>query len=127
MAQLTQKRAVDAQAWRRPTGWSSVVVGVVALAGGGWVLAGYATDQRSLDGKVAQRDVGGRVVGIDAATYGTEQDRLDRSAALGGALVGVGVLAASVGGWLILSTPAASQVTLAPIPSGRGAVLSVRF
>ena len=122
-----RKRLADANAWRRPTGWSSLAVGAVMVGAGGWLLAQVVDDQGQLDAKVSQRNAGGQVVGIDATTYNSEQDRLDRNTVVSGALLGVGVVAAGVGGWLLWRRPAAASVTLLPRLDGRGARLLVRF
>ncbi|MCO4764569.1 MAG: hypothetical protein KC502_23875 [Myxococcales bacterium] len=113
--------------WRRTAGWATTAGGVVVSAVGGWLLATYASEQASLDKRHSQKNEAGQYIGLDYATYESEQTTLwrKRGAGIGAAVVGVGALATGV--WWLLSHKAEGAVALRPVASPTSAGFAWRF
>ncbi len=122
---LAKKAKEDDVAFRSKAAWASTITGVVAVGVGGYLLAAKASEQADLDDKVGKK-AGGKVIGIDAQTYTAEQDRLDRNGVIGMATIGVGVAAAGLGAYLLMTQPA-DKVAISPFFNGHGAVVTLRF
>lgn len=122
-----RKPAPTPDTWKTPVGWASVGTGAVVLAVGGWLLVSAAADQDDLDARTDKRDDQGEVIGIDAESYNSEFDDIERGRTLGIA-AGVGGLAlAGVGTWLLLTAPSAKSVSIGPAHGGRGIRMALRF
>lgn len=94
---------------------------------GGWLLVTWSGDQALLDDKLSDRDSDGNVVGISHEAYGAEQDRIDRLGVGGTALLGVGAVAAALGGWRLAThkQPASASAALQLQPSWNGSQLTL--
>lgn len=112
-AALLAKQRAEAQAWKTPAGWSALGVGVASLALGSiWVGGGMAA-RSDLEAELAKKDDAGRIIGIRRNDALSRQSAANGDIALGAGLVGAGLALAGVGGWLLLTRPAA-QVAVGP-------------
>lgn len=105
--------------------WVGVGTGVALVGVGGWLLADWSADQADLD-KRLQKGPNGKISGIAFDVYRTEQDRIDTVGIGGAASLGVGVVVAGLGAWMLLTAPDA-PVSLAPNIGNRGLVATLRF
>ena len=105
--------------------WVGVGTGVALVGVGGWLLADWSVDQADLD-KRLQKGPNGKISGIAFDVYRAEQDRIDTVGIGGAASLGVGVVVAGLGAWMLLTAPDA-PVSLAPNIGNRGFVATLRF
>lgn len=107
-AALVAKRQAEAEAWKTPAGWSALGIGAATLAVGAVWIGGGLADRSDLQTDLAKKDDAGRIVGVSRSVALQRQTAANNDIALGSALMGAGVALAGVGGWLLLSRPAAS-------------------
>ena len=109
----------------RAAGWVLLVGGVGATIGGAVFLTGASSDQKTLDGRLLNKDAKGFIIGMTHKQAEEEQSRINTSLAFGYVLGGVGLLAAGTGAWLVATAPA--TVSLVPGPTTRSLALALRF
>jgi len=118
-----QQELAAAVRTRKYMGYGGVGAGAALLGVGGWLLASWSADQAALDDRVDKKDASGKVIGISSDAYTAEQDRIDLLGISGAAAAGVGVVAAGLGAWWLLSADAPADVSISPDPVNRGLLL----
>ena len=111
--------------WKAPAGWASVGTGAVLTGVGAWLLISYMSDQTALDERQDKVNGDGKVLGISYDKYEEEQQALWTRRGLGIGATGVGLAAAGVGAWMLLTAPEDNPVAI--LPTARGALLVWRF
>lgn len=102
--------------WQRPVGWASVLGGGALLAAGTWLTLSGLDRRDVLQTSLAKQE-NGLVIGSTAAEAHAEESAYRSQLKLGGTAIGLGVVAAAAGTWLLVKTPA-RQVEVAPVPAG---------
>ena len=112
-------------AWRAIAGWSALAVGVGALGYAGWSGLDAASAQKELDRALSATDANGKIAGLGYDDYRARQsgiyDQRDRAVITGS----VGLVAAGVGAYLLLTQRAPVRAAL--IPQRGGALLTLQF
>lgn len=112
-------------AWRRPAGWVVAGAGLLAVAAGAWIWGAVEQDQEALDGRVADRDFEGKIIGIDWTDYERQQRNLNRLRPTAQALTGGGVCVIGLGVYLLASSGEQRHVAL--LVSSERVAFSLRF
>lgn len=99
--------------------------GGTALFATGAALWWSQTDASAKLEEQVQNKAGGKVVGLSYADYSAEVDRINRRRGLAIGAASLGVVAATVGAWLLLDTPA--DVSVLPDLRGRRLMVEVGF
>lgn len=116
----------EADAWRRPTGWATIAVGVAAVGAGVWMLSTGSDDLANLEAKLAKRDASEKIIGITYEDATQQQEAANRKTGVGAALVGAGLLSGGLGAWLVW-TSRDQRVTVQPFNRYRGVRVTMRF
>jgi hypothetical protein len=127
-AAATVPAAASTESWKTPAAFGLMGVGVGVIGYGIWLLSDLVARKTSLDEATrAGNKIDGKLTGSDAQTYQASMDELQFDQNIAFAAIGVGVVAAGAGGYLLSIAPGVRNVTLAPHISGRGATFSMRF
>lgn len=104
-------------------GWSVTAGGAALTIGGLVVLLGALGDKSQLNSDIQTTNPAGQVTKLTREEADAQVSAINTRMGVGAALTGAGVVAAGVGTWLLVRTPA--RVTILPQPGG--AVLAWRF
>lgn len=120
-------KAGEAGAWKPAAGWASLGAGVLVAGVGTWAWLRSEGEQSDLDGRLAQENAAGLIVGTDYQTYADDQRRIRtwRRAGMAGAVTG-GLLMAA-GAWWLWTAPEPGHVALTPGPVWAGFGLRAGF
>lgn len=102
-------------------GWTAVGLSAALMVVGGW-FAWDAQDRASeLEARFVPPPGRQRITGIDYATAVAEADIIDRTGAVGFALIGLGAVTGAAAGWLFASAespPVLAGWSIQPLPTG---------
>jgi tetratricopeptide (TPR) repeat protein len=104
----------EAPAWRGVAAWSGLGTGAACLLGAGGLWLWASGDQSALDEKNAEVDGEGYITGISYGAAKSEQESINSRLLGAEVLGGVGLLAAGLGAWLLLSEPERASLRLGP-------------
>ncbi len=92
---------------------------------GAWLLISYTADQTALDDRQDVVNDDDKVLGISYDKYADEQQALWTRRNLGFGAAGIGLAAAGLGAWMLVTATDDNSLVVAPI--SHGALMAWRF
>jgi hypothetical protein len=111
-------------AWKRPLGWTSLVIGVIGAGVGGWLLYDAVQGQTALDNELG---VGGVVFTMSYDTYRAREEGLNADIVRGHAVLWPGVALTALGVGLVVSGAPPAKVSWTPLDGGGIGSATLRF
>ena len=123
MATVQKPAEMDKPRW---PGWAMVGGGATLAIVGLAIYAATTPDISAYDKARREVDANGKIIGLSAAEAQAQASSINTRVGVAWALTGVGVAAAGVGTWWLLTTPP-KTVTVIPGPGLTGVGVAVRF